>query len=332
MTLISQSRRRFLATLTATGAAGLAAPRSKAQEGRPETTTVRIGKIAGICIAPQYFAEALLRAEGFTDIRYVLVDAGAPAALALARGEIDFTTNFSPPLIIAINAGEPITIVAGEHVGCFELFAREGIRSIPELRGKTVGVQALNSSQYTFLSGMTSYVGLDAAKDIRWVTSSSPKPMELFAEGKIDAFLGLPPEPQELRARKIGRVIFNSSTDRPWSQYFCCMVVGTGTTFARIQSRPSASCARSSRRQTFASPSRSRSRGVLLRRDLPRAMTTPSRRSRRFRTRSGGSTTQRTRSGSIRCGCARPALSRQLPTRSLPTALIGVSSMSSNAS
>jgi NitT/TauT family transport system substrate-binding protein len=58
------------------------------------------------------------------------------------------------------------------------------------------------------------------------VTSSSPKPMELFAEGKIDAFLGLPPEPQELRARNIGHVIFNSAIDRPWSQYFCCMLAG----------------------------------------------------------------------------------------------------------
>ena len=50
--------------------------------------------------------------------------------------------------------------------------------------------------------------------------------MELFAEGKVDAFLGFPPEPQELRARKIGRVILNTATDQPWSQYFCCMLVG----------------------------------------------------------------------------------------------------------
>ena len=224
---IAQNRRRFLATFAATGAAGLIGPpNSKAQDGRLETTTVRIGKIAGICIAPQYVADELLRAEGFTDIRYVATEAGAPSALALGRGEIDFTTNFSPPLIIAIDAGEPITIVAGEHVGCFELFAREGIRSIPELKGRTVGVQAIGSSQYTFLSGMASYVGLDPAKDIRWVTTSSPKPMDLFADGKIDAFLGFPPEPQELRARKIGHVIVNSAIDRPWSQYFCCMVAG----------------------------------------------------------------------------------------------------------
>jgi NitT/TauT family transport system substrate-binding protein len=116
--------------------------------------------------------------------------------------------------------------VGGEHVGCFELFAREGIGSMLDLKGKTVGVQAVSSSQYLFLSGMASYVGLQPANDIRWVASSSPKPMDLFAEGKIDAFLGLPPEPQELRARKVGRVIFNSATDRQRSQYFCCLLAG----------------------------------------------------------------------------------------------------------
>jgi NitT/TauT family transport system substrate-binding protein len=219
----TQSRRRFLATLSSVGVAGLMGGRNSfAQEAPPETTTVRLAKIAGICIAPQYVADELLRAEGFTDIRYVAVETGIPGALALARGEIDFTTNYTPPLIITIDAGEPITIVGGEHVGCFEVFAREGIRSILDLKGKAVGVQALGSSQHVFISSMAAHVGLDPAKDIRWVTSSSPKPMELFAEGKIDAFLGLPPEPQELRARNIGRVIVNSAIDRPWSQYFCC--------------------------------------------------------------------------------------------------------------
>src|SRR4051794_29059021 len=167
-----QNRRRFLATLTAAGATSLIGPSDpKAEEGRLETTAIRIGKISGICIVPQYVAEELLRAEGFTDIRYITAVPGAPSARALARGEIDFTTNFSPPLIVAVDAGEPITMVAGVHVGCFELFAREGIRSIPDLKGKTVGVQESGSSQYQFVAGMASYVGLEPAKDIRWVTS-----------------------------------------------------------------------------------------------------------------------------------------------------------------
>ena len=48
----------------------------------------------------------------------------------------------------------------------------------------------------------------------------------MCAGGKIDAFIASPPEPQELRARNVGHVIFNSSVDRPWSQYFCCMLGG----------------------------------------------------------------------------------------------------------
>src|SRR5262245_18161663 len=41
---------------------------------------------------------------------------------------------------------------------------------------------------------MAAHVGLDPNGDIRWVTSESPTPMKLFADGKIDAFLGSPPE------------------------------------------------------------------------------------------------------------------------------------------
>ena len=50
--------------------------------------------------------------------------------------------------------------------------------------------------------------------------------MQLLAGGKIDALLNFPPIPQELREKKIGHVILNSSVDRPWSQYFCCMISG----------------------------------------------------------------------------------------------------------
>jgi NitT/TauT family transport system substrate-binding protein len=33
-----------------------------------------------------------------------------------------------------------------------------------------------------------------------------------------------PPVPQELRAKGIGHVIVNSKVDRPWANYFCCVV------------------------------------------------------------------------------------------------------------
>src|SRR4029450_8618696 len=46
------------------------------------------------------------------------------------------------------------------------------------------------------------------------------------APATVHASSPSPPEPQELRARHIGHVIFNSAVDRPWSQYFCCMLAG----------------------------------------------------------------------------------------------------------
>ena len=124
-------------------------------------------------------------------------------------------------------------MLAGVHSGCFELFANESIQSISDLKGKNVGVQGLGSSPHLFLTGMEAYVGLDPVKDINWVTSAEIKPMMLFAQGKIDAFLGFPPEPQELRAQHIGHIVVNSAVDRPWSQYFCCMLSGNAD-FVRI--------------------------------------------------------------------------------------------------
>jgi len=168
----------------------------------------------------------MLRAEGFTDVRYVSLPLTTSRPDAVARGEIDFTMNFATALATAIDRGVAITVLAGVHVGCFELFGNESIRSITDLKGKTVGIIAPGSSDHLFVSVMAAHIGLDPAHDIRWITSQSPTPEVLFADAKIDACLGLPPVPQDLRARKIGHVVVNSAMDRPWSQYFCCMLYG----------------------------------------------------------------------------------------------------------
>jgi NitT/TauT family transport system substrate-binding protein len=226
---MTQTRRRFLTTISLAGAAGLIrAPRALAAEGALETTTVRLPKISSICVAPQYVAEELLRAEGFTDIRYVRYGSTAiNAPEAIARGEIDFGSNFAPVLVAALDRGLPVTAVGPVHVGCFEVFGKEEIHSILDLKGKSVGVEALGSPTHLFLSVIAANIGIDPGKDINWVTSGSVRPMQLFTDGKIDAFLGLPPEPQELRARHIGRVLLDSAVDRPYSHYICCVLIGS---------------------------------------------------------------------------------------------------------
>ena len=62
---ITQSRREFLASLSAAGAAAVLGSRnSLAGEGALETTTIRLVRPSGICVAPIYIAKELLRAEG----------------------------------------------------------------------------------------------------------------------------------------------------------------------------------------------------------------------------------------------------------------------------
>ncbi|MGO4839162.1 ABC transporter substrate-binding protein, partial [Rhizobiaceae sp. 2RAB30] len=108
------------------------------------------------------------------------------------------------------------------------MIANDSVDSIMQLRGKRVGVYTVASPQYVLVSLMAGYVGLDPVNDIEWVIVPSDKAMaDSFVEGRFDAFLGQPPRVQELRARKIGHTILNTSVDEPWSQHFCCMISAT---------------------------------------------------------------------------------------------------------
>jgi NitT/TauT family transport system substrate-binding protein len=195
-----------------------------------DTAPVWINGVAdnASCNAPVYITEDLLRAEGFTNVRYVPVKGGPPFAAAFTHGEVDFALMFVPGAIRRFEARVPITALAGVHPGCFGLFAHEHIRTVIDLKGKQVGIgDALGSANHLFVSIMAAHVGLNPERDIHWIsTDDVPNHMELFAQGKIDAFVAFVTEFPELRARKIGRMLVDSALDKPWSQYFCCVLVG----------------------------------------------------------------------------------------------------------
>ena len=80
---------------------------------------------------------------------------------------------------------------------------------------------------------MASYVGVDPGVDIKWVTNSSVSQADLFTAGEIDAFIGAPPEPSQPCMRNVGHVVVNTAHDRPWSNYFCCMVTANADFVSR---------------------------------------------------------------------------------------------------
>jgi NitT/TauT family transport system substrate-binding protein len=221
------TRRRLLGGLTLAGTVGFLGlyPRPVAAEPPLETTRLRVHHSLSLCLAPQYVAEELLRGEGFTEVHYVTHEEAGGLYPALASGAADLANDFAPVLLMRVDAGDPITILGGLHVGCFELFGTERVRAIRDLKGKRVAVRGLGLPPHVFLASMAAYVGLDPAKDIEWVVHPSAQAMQLLAAGQIDAFMGFPPEPQALRARQVGHVVVSSAVDRPWSQYFCCIAV-----------------------------------------------------------------------------------------------------------
>ena len=230
------SRRDVLRRLGVTGLVGLfgARPTVADAEPPPETTRLRLGKTSAVCsAAPQFVAEPLFQAEGFRDTQYVTRPGPAAWAMkGLATGEIDITVNYGTNLILQVDAGDPVVILGGVHVGCYELFGGERVRAVRDLRGRKVAVPELGSSHHIFTSMMASHVGLDPRKDIEWVVHNPGESRTLLVEAKVDALMAFPPEAQELRAKKIGHVVVSSALDRPWSQYFCCMI-GANADFVR---------------------------------------------------------------------------------------------------
>ncbi len=188
-----------------------------------ETTTLRLAQNVVVCTAPLYVAQDLLPSEGFTDVRYVPKAPGPESVNALTVGEIDMAIAPVTGHVNWVEQGAPVVALAGIHSGCWELFGTDQVNSIRDLKGKTVATAVLGGGTQVFLSAMLGYVGLDP-KDIHWVAHPFAETKQLLAEGKIDAYLAFAPEPQEMRAEKIGHVVVNLMMDKPWSQYFCCVL------------------------------------------------------------------------------------------------------------
>ena len=229
---VGLSRRQFLAKTSAVGAASLLGlPRTALSEPPPETRRIRLVHDPAICLAPQYLAEDLLRLEGFSEVEYVK-DENVWGLREVAEDRADVTMWDAPGALPMLDAGKPVVIIGGIHAGCYELFATHQIQAIRDLKGKTIAVYSLGSGAHVIVASMLAYVGMDPTKDVRWVAGERAEDaLRLFIDGKADAFIGFPPHPQELRAKKVGHVILDTSQDRPWSHYFCCML-GANRSFA----------------------------------------------------------------------------------------------------
>ena len=231
------TRRQLLIRTLATGAAAAggatlaacARPSSAASGALPppETTTLRIVNPPA-CEPGIWLAKDFLVEEGFTDVRFVATPftstdwiARDLADVALAHPEFAVTT---------LDAGLPLLLLAGVHAGCLELWARQGIANVGDLRGKRIAVRGKDISDqfFAFFATLLGYVGIDPVKDVMFVEGTTVAGMNaLFTDGRADAVLaGGQFGPLLRRVQPApGHVILATMDAQPWSHYFCCHIV-----------------------------------------------------------------------------------------------------------
>jgi NitT/TauT family transport system substrate-binding protein len=137
------TRRGLLGGMTVGLATGILGEPYRCAEAEPppETKKLTLALTPSICQAPQYVAEALLKTEGFADVRYVKTP-GTLDAKAVATGEVDITLTFVGPVLLRIDAGDPVVLLGGGHIGCIELVGHDTVRAVRDLKGKRVLVYA----------------------------------------------------------------------------------------------------------------------------------------------------------------------------------------------
>ena len=149
-----------------------------AQSSTPvDNTKIIIGEgSSGVSQIPLYVAEQ----EGFfkkagIEVEGQKLNGGTAAAMAaFANGSINIL-NLSIPELIQFTGNKVVSGKAFAEVSDMtnDVIAAKGITSIKEIKGKTVGVSALNAGDYIYLLATMQQNGM-SANDVTWIQSGNP--------------------------------------------------------------------------------------------------------------------------------------------------------------
>ena len=194
---------------------------------------VRIGfseLIASYSTLPVGQKRGFLQEEG---LQAEFIRMGASVALTtLMTGEIDYYTSLGPG-VAATMRGIPVKIVACYVPGpTATLIARPEFKSIPELRGRTIGLNVFGGNLEIIARNIFKHFGMDADKDIKFLAGG---PLEArlasMKQGLLVSTLGGPPT--DFLGKKMGFVVLARA-----HELFSFPVTGIVTTDKKIKERP----------------------------------------------------------------------------------------------
>jgi len=161
--------------------------------GRAETKIVAGIVSHGTSQWPQYIAEELgwFRQSG---LAVDMVSVGSGGAQQLAAGAIDVAHSGFPEFIRAANQGAHVKMVLNDiSVPPYTVFAKPAIKTIAELRGKTISIGGIKDVTLIYIKPLLASAGL-AASDVDFVyAKAAGDRFSALAGGAVDAAILNPP-------------------------------------------------------------------------------------------------------------------------------------------
>ncbi len=190
---------------------------------------LKVGETQGaLCHAPLQVAmeKGYLDEEG---IKWERVDfGGGDIQAALGAGSIDCGFGLVGKFIQPIESGLNLVMTSGMHTGCTKILVKadSGIKSIEDLKGKTIGVASLASSECITAKRALHAAGVNtdpSADEVSFaVYSVTDQPVALL-NGAVDA-ISTPDPVATNAAEEYGLVtLLDTAVTKPYADEYCCV-------------------------------------------------------------------------------------------------------------
>ncbi len=197
----------------------------KAGERTAEAKKVKIAYYGGTCEAPTYIAyeKGIFKQKGL-DVELVKVNFETLKE-GMATGKID-AVQVSSGELKPIEQGLDIKITDGVHTGCIQTVVpiNSTIKSVKDLKGKTIGVEAIGGVPMTLLSIELGKNGINPKTGVTWKAFPAPQLTQALEKGEIDVFSTWDPFGQIALNNKKVRLIFSNTHTAPYKENYCCFI------------------------------------------------------------------------------------------------------------
>ena len=199
------SRQFFTAfILVAFTSASLAAEENSSRQ--LQTLNASYASVTGSRIPLWVAKDAGLFEKYGLNVNLVVIAAGNTAIGALMGGDVDILGAPGSTTMVSAAKGLPLAIIGTFGPGAWKLAARPGIRSVEDLRGKTVGTSRPGTTIDFSLRRALLKLGLVPGRDeqiLQTGLAESIKRVLVMQQGKIDATLVSPDNLYEAEAKGI---------------------------------------------------------------------------------------------------------------------------------